>query len=92
MTITIRYSGQARQFAPSATVDIEVDEAASVNEFLPRLLIDADERLRALLVDADGRLKRSVLAVLHGEAIDPNETKLLRDGDELTFHPALAGG
>jgi len=92
MRVTVRYFGQARQFAGVAKADVDVDEDASVNDVLAALLSDVDEQLRAVLVNAEGKLISNVLAAVRDEAIDPTAKGRLAENDEIVLHTALAGG
>ena len=92
MRVTVRYFGQARQFAGVAKADVDVDEGASVNDVLAALMSDENEQLRAVLVDADGKLLSNVLAAVRDEAIDPTAKNQLAENDEIVLHTALAGG
>ncbi len=92
MKLTIRLHGQARQLAEGERITLEADEQASVDDLLGQFLAGAPARLADLLADPDGRLRRSVLAVLRDESIDPSCRGLLRDGDEVSLLPPMSGG
>ena len=70
---------------------VEVAEGASVDDLIPLLLTEASNPLRDLLSD-DSRLRRSVMAILREETIDPSRGDLLQDGDELSLLPPMSGG
>ena len=70
---------------------MEVPEGASVDDLVPGLLGEASERLLTVLVE-DQRLRRSVMAILRDETIDPAAPNLLQDGDELSLLPPMSGG
>ncbi|HJM65819.1 MAG: MoaD/ThiS family protein [Roseibacillus sp.] len=91
MKVTIQLLGQARQLAKSDRVTMEVPEGASVDDLVPGLLGEASERLLTVLVE-DQRLRRSVMAILRDETIDPAAPNLLQDGDELSLLPPMSGG
>ena len=91
MKVTIQLLGQARQLAKSDRVTMEVPEGASVDDLVPGLLGEASERLLTVLVE-DQRLRRSVMAILRDETIDPAAPNLLQDGDELSLLPLMSGG
>ena len=91
MQITIQLLGQARQLSASDRMVVEVAEGASVDDLIPLLLPEASNPLRDLLSD-DSRLRRSVMAILREETIDPSRGDLLQDGDELSLLPPMSGG
>lgn len=91
MKVTVQLLGQARQLAASDRLVVEAQEGASVNDLLPGVVSGASERLLAVLVE-DQKLRRSVMAILDDEAIDPTARDLLQDGDELSLLPPMSGG
>ena len=91
MQITIQLLGQARQLSASDRMVVEVAEGASVDDLIPLLLNEASNPLRDLLSD-DSRLRRSVMAILREETVDPSRGDLLQDGDELSLLPPMSGG
>ena len=91
MQITIQLLGQARQLSASDRMVVEIAEGASVDDLIPLLLTEASNPLRDLLSD-DSRLRRSVMAILREETIDPSRGDLLQDGDELSLLPPMSGG
>ena len=91
MQITIQLLGQARQLSASDRMVVEVAEGASVDDLIPLLLTEASNPRRDLLSD-DSRLRRSVMAILREETIDPSRGDLLQDGDELSLLPPMSGG
>lgn len=92
MKLTIRLHGQARQLAAKERITLEADEGACVDDLLPGVLNEASARLTELLSDPEGGLRRSVLAVLRDETIDPSKKNLLQDGDEVSLLPPMSGG
>jgi len=70
---------------------VEVAEGASVDDLIPLLLTEASNPLRDLLSDDSG-LRRSVMAILREETVDPSRGDLLQDGDELSLLPPMSGG
>jgi len=92
MTITILLLGQARQLAAADRIELDLPENACVDDALPAILVGADQRLTTVLADEDGKLRRSVMAIVRDETIDPSEAGLLNDGDELSLLPPMSGG
>lgn len=92
MKITILLLGQARQLASSERLEVELEDDACVDDTLPAILEGADPRLTAVLADDHGKLRRSVMAILRDQTIDPGEANLLHDKDELSLLPPMSGG
>ena len=92
MRITIHFMGQLRQFAGTGSEDREVAEGASLAEVLRATAADHERGFRSVLLDDDGALRPSVL-ILHGEStVDREAPPRLKDGDEITLMPPIAGG
>jgi sulfur-carrier protein len=91
MAVTVKLPTQLRDAAGGATS--KQVEGGTVGEALDALYAEHGE-LRGRLADDDGGLRRFVNVYLGGEDIrflDGLETPL-RDGDEVTILPAVAGG
>ena len=91
MKLTIQLLGQARQLATSERLEIDVPEGTTVDDLLPAVLEGAYQRLTTVLAH-DQKLRRSVMAILRDETIDPAEADLLKEGDELSLLPPMSGG
>ena len=92
MKLTVRLLGQARQYAPGGTLEVDVPAAASVHQVVPVVLAAAMSGLEALLATEDQTLRSSVLAILNGETIEPAAEGLLHENDELSLLPPMSGG
>jgi MoaD family protein len=91
MSVTVKLPTQLRD-AAGGQAAAEVD-GATVGEAL-QSLYERHGELRARMADDDGALRRFVNVYLGGEDIrflDGLETPV-RDGDEVTVLPAVAGG
>ena len=91
MHITVQFLGQARQLSHCDQAMVEAEEGSSIDDLIPILLADASAPLCRLLSDGP-RLRRSVMAILHDETVDPSQGELLKDGDELSLLPPMSGG
>ena len=91
MKVTIQLLGQARRLAARERLELEIPAESTVHDLLPAILKGADERLNSLLA-CEGKLRRSVMAILRDETIDPAASGLLQDGDELSLLPPMSGG
>ena len=96
MKITVQFLGQARQLSSIDHVTLHVEEGASVDELIPHLLTKSPDGLDVILCerseDKKPQLRRSVMAIRNNETIDPSTRDLLKDGDELSLLPPMAGG
>jgi molybdopterin converting factor small subunit len=77
--------------AESDRLVVEAREGASVDDLVPGVVSGASQRLLTVLVE-DQKLRRSVMAILDDEAIDPAAPNLLQDGAELSLLPPMSGG
>lgn len=88
MSVTVKFSGQARDVAgvPSLT-----SVAARVDELLKELA-RANDALRPLLLRADGTPLASLLVVVGDEQVRVDDPRPLRAGDVVTIMTPIAGG
>ncbi len=91
MKITVQLLGQARHLAECDQMEVEVPDGASVDDLVPELTAGASDRLLTVLAE-DQKLRRSVMAILDDETIDPAARDVLKDGAELSLLPPMSGG
>ena len=92
MRVDIYYWGQVRKAARASRESIEVDDAAGVRDIV-RLVADRHgEAMRRIVLDSDGRPRSSLVVIVDGEQIDPDDGPALRDGARITLLPPIAGG
>lgn len=91
MKIIVQLLGQARHLAGFDQVEVEAPDGASVDDLVPDLTAGASDRLLTVLTE-DHKLRRSVMAILNDETIDPAARDTLKDGDELSLLPPMSGG
>lgn len=91
MKIIVQLLGQARHLAGFDQVEVEAPDGASVDDLVPDLTAGASDRLLTVLAE-DQKLRRSVMAILNDETIDPAARDTLKDGDELSLLPPMSGG
>jgi len=92
MKIKISYYGQARMVRGIQNEEIEVDENVSVKDAVKVLVGFHGENLKKLLLTPEGELLRSVLLPVNDEVIDADKPGLLKEYDDISIFPAMAGG
>ena len=92
MKVTIRFFGQIRQAAGRAAEILELESPITPKDLVERLAQESGDPLRSHLLGADGKLRPSLVLVVGDEQIDVGAAAPLRDGDELTILPPIAGG
>jgi molybdopterin converting factor small subunit len=88
MSVTVKFSGQARE---AAGVPALTAAAACVAELLKELA-GRNEALRPLLLRADGTPSPSLLVVVGDEQVRVDDPRPLRAGDVVTVMTPIAGG
>ena len=91
MKINVQLLGQARHLATTERIELEAPDDASVDDLVPAILVQAGTKLEPLLSD-NGKLRRSVMAILNDETIDPSTSGILLDNAELSLLPPMSGG
>ena len=91
MSINVRFPSQLRQFVGDAT------EIRSTGSTVAQVLDDLERQFPAIkdhLRDEDGQLRRLVNVYVNGEDIRfvANLETTVKEGDEMTILPAIAGG
>jgi molybdopterin converting factor small subunit len=89
--ITVHYSAHARQAAGTATERVELPTPASLADLLA-CLAQRHADLGPLLRCTDGCGRDAVLIFLGDRQVRPGDRSPLRDGDEITLLPPIAGG
>ncbi len=92
MQIHVQYSAQIKKLAGCGNEAIEVEDGTSAQAAIKRLASEHGDALSRYLLDADGCLQRTVLAFVNDTQVRWDEERELRDGDQLVFMAAIAGG
>lgn len=92
VTITLSFFGQARQWAEQDSTRISVPSQSSTDEVVKEYLKQNNEKNRAFFLNAEGQLHKSILVTLNDEVINSDDKVSLQNNDEITLHPAIAGG
>lgn len=88
MSVTVKFSGQARDAAGAAVAS----SAATCLDALLRELAAKNDALRPLLLRADGTPSPSLLLIVGDEQRRVDDPRPLRAGDVVTVMTPIAGG
>jgi len=91
VSVQVTLFGQLRHVANQDMLQRPLNGDASLTAFLEALSKDLGEDFQRLLLN-EGRVRPSVLVLLNDTPIDKAAPPQLRDGDQLTLLPAIAGG
>jgi molybdopterin converting factor small subunit len=91
MTVTVRYTAQARDAAGVASEQIELSAECKLAEALQRL-ISSREKLRRVLLDDRGVPHASVLIFVDDEQEHALSSRTLQDGSVIDIVPPMSGG
>lgn len=92
MRITVELMAQLRVALGATQVRVEVEEGATLQDVLRKLLDECDGDRNALLLTADGSLSPTVIASVHGRALPNGAEVILTDGDTISLFSPIAGG
>ena len=92
MKIIIGFYGQARIVTGIQNEEIEVADNVSVKDVVEILVGLHGEKLEKLLMSPEGELLRSVLLPVNDEVINLEKPGLIKDCDNISIFPAMAGG
>lgn len=92
MKIKVSYYGQARLVSGVKNEEIDVDENVSVKDAVKVLVGLHGEKLAKLLLTPEGELLQSVLLPVNDEVIDADKVGVLKEYDDISIFPAMAGG
>lgn len=92
MKIKVSYYGQARLVSGVKNEEIDVDENVSVKDSVKVLVDLHGEKLARLLLTSEGELLQSVLLPVNDEVIDADKPGVLKENDDISIFPAIAGG
>jgi MoaD family protein len=92
MRVTINYFGQLGQLAGKASEDCECGDRMGLRELLCDLGTRYGGDFGRMVMDDTGRPRLSLLIAVNGEAVREASFPALKDGDQVTLLPPLAGG
>ena len=92
MKVTINYFGQLRQKAGVESESLECSEEAALVEVVAERAEHFGADFKKIVLDEDGQIRRSIIALLNGGSVDKESAVSLKDGDEITLIPPIAGG
>lgn len=92
MTITVRYSAQARLAAGVASEDVELVNGSALRDLLGELARRHGPAMERVLLDEEGSPRSSILLCVGDRQVSPTDQRQLAEGDEVTILPFIAGG
>ena len=92
MRITVEYLAQVKQTAGVSSEILELPDAATLRDVLPRIAERHGDALRRILFDDAGNSRPSLLFFIGDRQVRGQQAVELRDGDRLTIMSPIAGG
>ncbi|MFC1498465.1 MoaD/ThiS family protein [Verrucomicrobiota bacterium] len=92
MKIKVSYYGQARLVRGVEDEELDVDKDASVADVIKSLAALHGEDLAKLLLTSDGALLHSILLPVNDDIVDADAPSTLKENDNISIFPAMAGG
>lgn len=92
MKVKFQYFGQLGEIAGKTDDEAEIQEGMALDRAIGERAEAYGGAFRRMALDADGRLRLSVMILLNGAMVDRQCPPTLRDGDEVSLLPAIAGG
>jgi MoaD family protein len=90
-TITVKYFGSSSSATRKKFDVVSLDDCATLKNLLDFLVLKYDAALRRLFYDRLGEFKPLVMFLVNGKATDDLHY-LIREGDEVSIAPLIAGG
>ncbi|MFN3621990.1 MAG: MoaD/ThiS family protein, partial [Nitrososphaerales archaeon] len=91
ISITVRYFGSSSSATRKKFEVVSLEDAATLKNLIDFLILKYDASLRNLFYDRLGEFKPLVMLLINGKATD-DLTYTLKDGDEISLAPLIAGG
>ena len=92
MNIDVRYFGQLKRAAGTASESVELGRGARLVALLEALAARHGDELRRQLFDDSGRPRPSLLVVSGDQQVASDSDRELADGESITLLPPIAGG
>ncbi len=92
MRVTIRVSGQLRAALGVASLDVALDEAASVSDAIVSLAEGRGAAVRAALMRDGGDIQPTLVIAVGSDQVSDPAGHSLRDGDTVTILHPISGG
>ncbi len=90
-SVTVRYFGSSSSATHKKFEVISLEDTATLKNLIDFLLLKYDAPLRNLFYDRLGEFKPLVMLLINGKAAD-DLTSPLKEGDEVSIAPLIAGG
>ena len=92
MNVKVEYSSQLKKVAGGGDECIELVEPCSLRQLVSRLAEKHGGAFRNFFLDEGGEPRPTVLVFVNNEQAHWKEEQQLRDGDQVAFMSAIAGG
>ncbi len=92
MSITVTYFGQLRHVAGAETERVEVVGPMALPDALAGLAARHGEDFTRIVFDDGHRVRPSLMVLVNGAVVAKGSAPVLKEGDEVTLLPAIAGG
>lgn len=90
-SVTVRYLGSSSAATRRRLEVVSLEDAATLKNLLDLLILKYDASLRSLFYDRLGEFKPLVMFLVNGKATD-DLAYPLKEGDEVSIAPLIAGG
>jgi len=92
MKVTVNYYTGLRQASGKDSETLTFAKEMALRELAEHLGATYGEGANKALFDADGTFRPTLMALVNGNVVDKHEPYTVKDGDEVTFLEAVAGG
>jgi len=90
-SVTVRYFGSSSLATRKRAEVVSLDDSATLKNLLDLLVLKYNASLRHLFYDRSGEFKPLVMFLVNGKATD-DLAYPLKEGDEVSIAPLIAGG
>lgn len=92
MKISVIYCARLRSVTGVSREVFEVGETCPLQEVTNQVIQRRGELASGVLLDGGNTLQRGILVCVNDEQVDPRDTRILHDGDSVTFMSPISGG
>mgnify|MGYP000169498652 CR=1 FL=1 len=94
MKVKIRVFARLRELMKNRELEVELEDGATVNELLRKLVEIYGEKLKEYLFSMDGSLKNHFVIYINGVGLKEagGICRILRNGDVVAILPPISGG
>ncbi len=92
MRVSVDYSAQIKRVASCEREELEIGDGSTALDLIRHLVDVHGDPLRGCLLGEGGRLRPTILAFVNDEQLAWDVDLGLKEGDEVVFMSAIAGG